>query len=364
MDNINTFAQVTRILVNSHCRLITNSFIISLLFMIVGCISCQPQEIFIGSTSTTVLRSPSRTVVKSSLPFREIWRWSGTIDARYEPMIFFGEDFVVIASWEYEGHKILVFDALTGKVVWESQYISNLRSLNIDKERVYAATITYVQAYDLQTGVILWKGAEQPRSKRGGLFVYPKEEYVEVYDFVEGRLYYLDRETGSTLSTLQQMNIFFQRGQENYFRTCNFECSLAAVNNVNGARIWERKFEGRPRAWPIFRNNIMFLGTEDAIYALEIETGNSRWKVKDNYVTNIAIGGDLIYAIRDDAAIVGLDYQTGHIVGIIEMNPGRTKQDDEKLEYDTYYDIAASDKFLAAFYGNSGELIVFEKIDK
>ena len=46
------------------------------------------------------------------------------------------------------------------------------------------------------------------------------------------------------------------------------------------------------------------------------------------------------------------------------MNPNQTKQDDEKLEYNTYYDIAASDKFLAAYYDNSGELIVFEKVDE
>jgi hypothetical protein len=44
------------------------------------------------------------------------------------------------------------------------------------------------------------------------------------------------------------------------------------------------------------------------------------------------------------------------------MAPNRTIQDNQGALL--HYAIAASDRFVAAYYGNSQELIVFEKVDK
>ena len=72
------------------------------------------------------------------------------------------------------------------------------------------------------------------------------------------------------------------------------------------------------------------------------------------------MGDDILYTIRGDAAIVGFDPKTGQQVGSIEIEPeqdivfrgGRVP----------YYAIAASDKFVVAYYSNSQELIVFERV--
>jgi hypothetical protein len=72
------------------------------------------------------------------------------------------------------------------------------------------------------------------------------------------------------------------------------------------------------------------------------------------------LGDNLLYAIRGDAAIVGLDPKTGKQVGIIEMTP-KEAPSQNKGGYTTYYTIAASDKLVVVYYSISQELIVFEK---
>ena len=69
---------------------------------------------------------------------------------------------------------------------------------------------------------------------------------------------------------------------------------------------------------------------------------------------------NLAYALRYDASIVGLDPETGEQVGVIEMAPNRTGEDDGGVF--TYYGITTSDKYVVIYYGNSQELIVFEKV--
>jgi hypothetical protein len=60
---------------------------------------------------------------------------------------------------------------------------------------------------------------------------------------------------------------------------------------------------------------------------------------------------------------VGLDAKTGQEVGHIEITPSPTYYDEEGIFQDTLNTIVASDKYVAAYYGDSQELIVFERTD-
>lgn len=288
-------------------------------------LGCGWEDVLKTETPTPIPHSSSKQIITASLPLREIWRWSGAIDDG--PMVVFSEDKIILASWEYHGHKLLALDAQTGNTIWESEYIRNLSSVQADGNRVYAGAITYVQAYDLHTGRALWKGAEQPTFRRGGLYVYPKGEQLEVYDFVEGRLHILNAQTGESLNVIDKG--------------------------------WQPEFWAH--TWPIVIGDSIFSGTDNEIYARNLESKEVNWQTNDKYVSNIAYGDGLIYAIRNDASIVGLDYETGQIVGAIEMKPNQTNQDDQTLGHVTYYNIAASESFVAAYYGNSRELIVFQR---
>jgi len=335
--------------------------ILCLLILAIVFLGCSVEEFFPAASPTSIPLSPSKQVIETDLPLREIWRWTGTIDSG--PMIVFAEDKLVLASWEYEGHRILVFDAQTGNLLWGSEPIPNLRSLHVDGERVYAGAIKNVQAYDIENGQLLWEGAGQPKFKRGGLAVYPNGEYLEAYDSIEGKLTVLDAQTGETVDIVEQPQTILRKDENYYSRNCVSTYCYFNLSNPSENRLWQNRFDGLPQIWPIFIDDLVYIGTDAGIYAIDIESGDIVWQSKDTYVTNIAAGDGLIYAISEDASIVGLDAKTGQLAGRVEIEPKRTYQDDEDLGYNTYYNIAASDKYLAAYYDNSGELIIFEEKD-
>ncbi len=106
----------------------------------------------------------------------------------------------------------------------------------------------------------------------------------------------------------------------------------------------------------------MIIKVGGQLLGIDVTTGNIIWRSTGlSFVTGSAKQDNLIYAIRVDAAIVALYPETGVEAGRIEISPNRTIEDDGG--YVLHYAIAASDDYLAAYYGNSQELIVFEKVD-
>jgi outer membrane protein assembly factor BamB len=224
----------------------------------------------------------------------------------------------------------------------------------------------YVRAYDLETGRILWEGAKQPKSKRGGLYVYSDGKQLEVYDPNDGHIYLLDAETGQTVEEIRLSLPFFKENGILFSGICgiglNMNC-LEAINAQTGTLLWSHSFGGGVYRWPAFVGDIMFINGAGNLFAIQAGTGDIIWQSeKAHYVTPIVLGGDLLYAIRKDAVIVGFESAKGETVGTIEVSPPNTPPVNSS-GYTTYYTIAASNRFVAAYYGNSQELIVFERVE-
>ncbi len=185
-----------------------------LLTVMTLCLGCSTENILKGSTPTPIPVAPSKQMVEANFPVREVWRISGWILTGPEIVII--NEKIILASWDRDGRKIVVHEARTGKPTWESQYIRNLNSVHADLKRVYAGSIRYAQAYDLQTGEVIWTGAKQPVTRRGGLFVYPEKDHMKVYDFAQDQIYFLDAETGEPLNITTQANIYFQKETVSY----------------------------------------------------------------------------------------------------------------------------------------------------
>ncbi len=144
---------------------------------------------------------------------------------------------------------------------------------------------------------------------------------------------------------------------------------LDARDAKSNERLWSYAFPGYIDGWPTFAGDIMLLTARGQIFGMETSTGEVIWQTTDTqadfihpeYITGVALQGNLAYAIRYDAAIVGFKPETGEQVGIIKMMPDRTLEDDKGDV--KHYAIATSDKFVAVYYGNSQELIVFERVE-
>lgn len=344
-----------------------------LLSMISGIVLFGCQSVISIPTSRAFRTNPtvtpsgaSKQVTIATLPLVERWKWSGMVPGLdYPPLVVVAEEKVVIVAHDGGGSKVAVFNAHTGNPIWQSDYIHHLETLNVSNNHVYVGTMRYVQAFDLETGQILWQGAKQPWDKKGFLYVYATDEQVQVYDFHQEHLYLLDPQTGTTLEERDYPQIFFKKG-DIYYSGCRYgykTSCLAAVNATTNQILWSRRFKGLVHLWPTFiEDQILLINSGGQLFAINNATGEIIWQSEGlHFVTGPAKQDNLIYAIRSDATIVAFKPETGEEAGTIEMTPNRTIEDNEG--YLLHYAIAASDKFVAAYYGNSQELIVFEKVN-
>lgn len=205
-------------------------------------------------------------------------------------------------------------------------------------------------------------GVRQPQAERGSvtdLYVYPDGEHLKVYDTRKGNLHILDAKTGKVVEE-RQVPSFFYEGQDTYYLADHRV--LRAVDKATGSILWSQKFEGRIYNWPAFTGDTMVINADGQLFALETKTGDIIWQSTDaRFVTSVDEGGDFLYAIREDAAIAGLDPRTGEVIGVIEMIPNQAPRD-TGAGTTAYYAIAASENFIAAYYSNSQELFVFERM--
>jgi len=279
--------------------------------------------------------------------------------------VVISKNYIITKQATLGDNRIVVFNAHTGDIIWESDPIYHLNSIHADSERVYVGGIRQVQAYNLDTGQFLWKGAEQGINKMGSLKVYAEGTELNVYDLHGNRVYTLDAETGQTINEIDYTGPYFVRDNIYFSVACGGNMMLTCLSareEGKGKMLWAYSFNGYALSWPVFVKDTIFVTGEDQLLAIDIRSGNIIWNSAEaNFATAMVLGNNQLYVIRNDAVIVSIDPETGKQVGIVEIAP---KQDIEfKGGQVPYYTIAASDEFVAAYYSNSQELIVFEQVN-
>lgn len=337
----------------------------------------------------------SKAIVSNSLPLQEIWRRSGltVLGDKSPPQILIKSGLIIISIKDPQAvryrTKIMALNIQTGELIWESKSIfANTYSLSADEQNLYASYLRYVQAYDLKTGKDRWQGLQQPQSKRGGLEVYATGDQVDVYDIDTSKfplnqlLFSLNPETGRTIKTMNWANLFFHQGHIYYASALiggSFGAGITAKDKQTGHTLWELDTISNVRRWPIMEDDTMFIDAGD-VYAFNSTTGEVYWIFEDidviypktgnadkryeNRLTaKIAYGDRLFFFLRSDGSIVGLNPKTGEPIGEIEIDPPPNYYADDGSFQDTHYLIAASDEFVAVYYNDSQELIVFKRQD-
>lgn len=326
------------------------------------------------STPTSILQivSPPKQITVASLPLQEVWRWSGTIRSLDSPSLILGDHRVILAAFDRQETKVVVLDISTGAVIWTDRYTpseapNNFWSVYADRERVYVGSGVYVEAFDIETGHLLWRGGEVRSGWHGSRNVYPKANQVDVYLYTDDHsLYTLDKRTGETLEVIEQPRLLFRLDGVDY--EAGAHCAeIVAKDSLTHQVLWQQNLKGkRWQLWPIVSNNILYLAAgadygvaNRQIFALSTKTGQIIWQSPASFVSNIALSREMLFAIQGDATIVALDPETGKQVGQITMQPASTYQAVGSQRKGDYL-VAASDRFVAAYYKNSRELIVFQ----
>jgi outer membrane protein assembly factor BamB len=324
------------------------------------------------STSIAVATQAPKKAVEINLPVLEIWRWKGNVYSHNSPSLLIVGNYLILATRDPDLQvRLIVFNVTNGDVIWDkpfhsSPYSYDFDSLYADKEQIYIGSLNYVQAFELSNGELLWTGAKQPWGRRGTLDIYYQEEVVEAYS--DYTLYILDPQTGKTIETIESPEILMKVG-EKYYETYDPNYYVLEARNITTDTLfWSKNLHEKIQLWPIFTNDKMYLslgadyGIDDRqIVALSTKDGQILWR-SEGYVSNMALSQDLLFAIKGDASIVAIDVITGAQIGAITVEPAQTYQYKGTQHWGDYL-IAASNKYVATYYSDSQEFIVFERTD-
>ena len=340
------------------------------IIVVIGTIllGCQPEILRLpGITPTPKVIAPSKQITSNTLPLEERWRWSGISNSVSKLAIAITKNRIAIIEGVGFEQRVHVFDVHTGNSLWTNQSKeTGIRSITADERRIYIGTITDVQAFDLESGERLWQGAVQPSLHRGGFAVFCDGDWVLAYDGIEPDLYILNAATGQTIQKITNPDLFYRWNDKVDYLLNKSHRYLEAQDIQTGKKLWGQQFAGTIiDTAPVFFENTMILKIAHqfrGLVGVDIKSGNIKWEISDKFrFLDVAGLDNLAYALRYDASIVGLNPETGEQVGVIEMTPNRTGEDDGGFA--TYYGITTSDRYAVVYYGNSQELIVFERIE-
>jgi outer membrane protein assembly factor BamB len=273
---------------------------------------------------------------------------------------------------------VRAFDARTGAVIWASQTPTEKggeRSLYgggvaYDQGRIYATNgIGYVAALDERNGGIIWK-VRPGGPLRGSPTVANGSVYVMSQD---NQIYSLKESDGSTdwsqSASLEIAGVFgsaspavgqgtvvagFSSGELNAYRYENgrmvwqdalqrtsIRTSVSSLNDIDADPV-------------IDSGQVIAVGQGGRMVALDILTGQRQWELNIAGIDTPWIAGDWIFVVTDQAKIICVYRQDGHIRWITQL-PQFLKAKSKKGEIDYSGPVLAGGRLIVT--GSNGAVI-------
>jgi len=337
---------------------------------------CQGRSLFIVENTPAL---PPRTITETNLQLSEVWRVSSLVvfssGSDGSPQIALTPNQIVTINYKDGGwsSKLVSYSTVTGSVNWKTHYGGAASSLIADQNRVYVASAgRRVEAYNLQTGKLLWSGMDDLPSRQrydldvrdGVLFNYQKatretEEIVYIYDINTGETLQkytevIDASHSALVMWLGQFALY--QNLEDLFkinRETNKIMWRVPIENASGYN--NAKYFGI-KQFPILSDNKLLVvsGRIDlSIYALDYMTGKRLWTAKGPFTSNAAVSQGKVYALRQDARLVILDEATGTELGFVQFSPAETPAA-------TYWVGADDHGQIYVYFSDSQELIALK----
>lgn len=317
-----------------------------------------------GPTPTPL--APQKIFEPSDLSIKELWQKSGEVYVIKDPPMVLADDKIV--GGFFFDRKITAFASQTGNTLWNVSFNGSLWSISVDADAVYAVT-DGIEAYVLDTGQSLWRNETAKVRRHGGEWLDATQSSLNYYfhqnvtsDTVYNVFYRLDKLSGQVQDrSVEEKDVFFWQDEIKYTLEKN---QLSAIDTTNNQVLWALNINGYPQRLPIVLDQVMYFITKEpdlksrkrSIFAINLPTGDVRWSIQEKILSNIAIGQESMFAISDEGNILAWDIHTAEPIGEIIVTP--KIQPDRK--YQNRYSVNANDQFLAAYYGDSQQIVVFE----
>jgi PQQ-like domain len=332
---------------------------ILMLLLAFGLGGCIPASIQYEPT-TSPLPGESRQIGDNTLKLRELWRKSGV---RISGSPYDSPDLLVargrvVCRLYYSGKGsfgLQVFNAADGSLLWKLQEQQpDFGLVAADAKQVYAMVGFKIFAYDLKDGLRLWESQELPSHRNYGLRSDGQKLYVR--DTTKDNMYYLDVNTGETLSVspLSTGDNFRLLAQFPQFDVHTSNRAVRAVDRTTHKALWTTDIGGIWTApqLPMLLDNMLLVGIWDQVLAIDVQTGQVKWRNQDTpFASSFVMMSGYLYALDYNARLVQLDVKTGQEKGHIQFMPARTSVSDKR------YWVAADGQMLFVSFEDSQELI-------
>jgi outer membrane protein assembly factor BamB len=273
---------------------------------------------------------------------------------------------------------VRAFDGSTGAQLWASQTPAekgNTASLYgggiaYDKGRIYATNgLGYVAALDERNGGIIWK-VRPGGPLRGAPTVANDSVYVISQD---NQIYSLKEQDGSTnwsqAATLEIAGVFGSAspavGQGTV--VAGFSSGeLNAYRYENGRMVWQDALQRTSirtsvstltdiDADPVIDSGqVIAVGQGGRMVALDLITGQRQWELNIAGISTPWVAGDWIFVVTDDAKLICVARQNGHIRWINQL-PQFVKAKAKKGEIDYSGPVLAGGRLIVV--GSNGVLV-------
>ena len=342
------------------CWLVTSLLIAGFLL-----VALTYSEDFIYNQSVTPIVT-SRIIVGNSLPVFEKWRLKKLIPSTDLPQMHAISNHLVVEGRSNGLLKstVQVFNTQNGGLEWEISDLPMIYIIVTDPDRVYLAIQYQLRAYDLNSGILSWESEQIPTNKiyhmdieNGKVILYSvedkwgsREQVVRVVDAKNGKILETKR-----FQVQDDLRLLCDSPTNNYWIGSEI---IQAERKSDNKVVWQARVKS-PGVGCLPTLQGLVIGISGYgftnIYAVDALSGYIVWIYSEKIISNVTQVGEILYAIRDDGDLVGIDLYSGKEIGSVIFSQKRNPDGG----ISEAYVISSYDNSLYAYWGDSQEIIAF-----
>jgi outer membrane protein assembly factor BamB len=271
--------------------------------------------------------------------------------------------FILGSLKQTEREAVVALDAAEDELLW--RVLSGTAStLDATSFSVYVGTLGsgHVEAYELDTGQILW--STHLLDARSIRYLYILDATVQVNSYPDV-FHLINADTGKIIWKLEYefgQNVFLRTDEVSFIQLA--ATSLQAVENVSGSLVWEIDVGEIYLQGPVFTQDRIFIRTGrglGSVYAIDRREGKILWRSERNVISNVAATNFAVYFLTLDGKLWEFDAKSGKVITSVEFKPAPFVLNGPKAKIGGYY-VAVDEQagLVYALLGDSAQLFAFK----
>lgn len=350
------------------------AFLLLLLSVALGC-GIDPSQLLPEQTVARLSPSIETRTISQDFSRNIIWR-RNDISIRLipilPPVLLAGHGYIAYVNFIGGPldaiNQLDVLDANSGTTLWQSRPFPDHEAIALSKGRAYVLLDLgrTLNVYDIgDNSEPLYSYNYFKEFTQFYMFPTVVREADNIYIYYEeGNEYFLhsiDLE-GKAVAGSRKVQVTGRHPRLTLLNAPFFltegEGEFIAADLETGKELWHIPRSDQINSWPVLRYETLIIpvGTSlrNKIIAVDTKTGERLWETEKEFVSNVVLYNDNLYALRNDATLVKFAFTTGQIEQEIPFEPALTSGGERA------YLLASDEERLFVYFGDSQELFALK----